>query len=409
MTLPSPREPDNGNGCLPGRIILLGNYAPDAQYSMQLFSELMQGFLVAGNLSCTLLKPPARLGRKLTRTNGWRRWVTYIDKFLLWNVEHAIRRAAKGHPPANCLVHICDHSNAVYVPRLRKRWPVLVTCHDLMAIRAARESFGGQHISRTGKIYQKWISSSLGRAPEVVCVSANTRRDLARLHPHHAAAPVILSALNFPFAQRPETEVRAFQEKAGLRKPYLLHVGNNSWYKNRPFLLKLFAALAQMEETTGRALPELVLAGKAPDAHLGKALAESSEAGKVRLIVNPSTDELACLYAGAAAFVFPSLYEGFGWPPIEAQACGCPVVASAEGALAEVLGESALTASPTDPEGFAAQILRVLYEPGCANTLRSKGAANVQRFDRQKMSAAYLKLYAAVAQRFSHHHSRSKP
>ena len=93
-----------------------------------------------------------------------------------------------------------------------------------------------------------------------------------------------------------------------------------------------------------------------------------------------SDGELRALYAGAAFFLFPSRYEGFGLPPLEAMACGCPVIASRSGAVAEICGDDALYFEPGDAAGMRAQIARVLDEPGLAADLRQRGFARASRF-----------------------------
>lgn len=382
------------------RLVILGNYALDGQHSMRLFAEVIESLARERGLPCTLVRPEACLGRFLPDTRGWRRWVAYIDKFLLWRVVRAVERAALDCPPGQCVVHVADHANAVYVSRLQKRWPVVVTCHDLMAIRAAKEGFGGQRTGLSGKLYQSWISRSIGKAPRIVCVSQNTRRDLSALHPHHAGCPVVFSALNKSYAPPAEAELVDFRCRMNLSSPYILHVGNNSWYKNRPFLVAMYEALAELMAGSGVPLPELVLAGKTPDAHLQLALQKSPLRQKVRVMENPPFEDLRLLYGGAEVFVFPSLYEGFGWPPIEAQACGCPVVASCGGALEEVLGNSAELADCRDAAAFARSVGCLLSDAGLREVVRQKGFKNVQRFSRKAMAAAYEAVYAEAAETF---------
>jgi glycosyltransferase involved in cell wall biosynthesis len=96
---------------------------------------------------------------------------------------------------------------------------------------------------------------------------------------------------------------------------------------------------------------------------------------------NPPTEVIQALYSVAAALLFPSLYEGFGWPPVEAQACGCPVVASNAGSLAEVLGGSALTFAAEDEAGMAEALRRCCEDAQVREGLRRSGFANAARFN----------------------------
>src|SRR6185436_1491272 len=102
------------------------------------------------------------------------------------------------------------------------------------------------------------------------------------------------------------------------------------------------------------------------------------------------------LYSGATALVFPSRYEGFGWPIIEAQACGCPVICSNTGPMPEAAGDAGLLFSPDDEEGFAAAILR-LTNPEERALWSEKSLRNAERFAPEKMIAGYLEVYRSLA------------
>jgi len=105
-----------------------------------------------------------------------------------------------------------------------------------------------------------------------------------------------------------------------------------------------------------------------------------------------SYTELRNLYRSASVFVFPSFYEGFGFPPLEAQASGTPVVASSRGALAEVLGNSALVADPVNPESIAVQVESLFNNQGLRERITAKGSANARRFRWEKTAEATLSV-----------------
>ena len=165
-----------------------------------------------------------------------------------------------------------------------------------------------------------------------------------------------------------EADRDALGARFGIRGRYVLSVATREPRKNLVGLLRAFRALAGRVEDV-----ELVLAGGSGwlGEEIGAELALAGE--RVRAVGFVSDAELVELYRGAAAFAFPSLVEGYGFPPLEAMACGAPVVASDRGGLAEVVTGAAIVVDPADPEGLAAGLERVLSDPGAAADLRARG------------------------------------
>ena len=122
-------------------------------------------------------------------------------------------------------------------------------------------------------------------------------------------------------------------------------------------------------------------------------------AEQVRFVVDPDDSTLAALYSGACLFVFPSLYEGFGWPPLEAMAYGCPVVCSSAASLPEVVGDAALQCAAEDEEGMARLCLDVLGDPSLAQRLVERGRARAEHFSLEHMASALLGVYQTVLSR----------
>jgi glycosyltransferase involved in cell wall biosynthesis len=125
-------------------------------------------------------------------------------------------------------------------------------------------------------------------------------------------------------------------------------------------------------------------------------VAQHGLTGDVTALSGQDTATLQAFYSVADVFLFPSHYEGFGWPPIEAQACGCPVVASTGGSLAEVLGDSALTAPAADEAALAGHVQALLARPALRDEMAAKGRANVVRFAPPRMIDDYQALYARL-------------
>jgi glycosyltransferase involved in cell wall biosynthesis len=150
-------------------------------------------------------------------------------------------------------------------------------------------------------------------------------------------------------------------------RPFVLAVSSLAPHKNLGTLIRALGRIRQSHADL-----DFVLAGARFDRVFGAGLLPESGAVQVGYV---SDAELKALYQSAACFVYPSLYEGFGLPPLEAMACGCPVVLSSAGALPEVGGDAVLYFEPHDPVALASAVERVLYEPGLARQLRERARA----------------------------------
>ncbi|HLP08120.1 MAG TPA: glycosyltransferase family 1 protein [Opitutaceae bacterium] len=375
-------------------VILVGNFAPDAQQSMLRFGALLERELAARGVDVRLVAPRPRFAKlaRPYRYAGWPKLLGYADKFLLFPLT--LRRLASHHPAA--VFHIVDHANAVYLPHLPLR--AIVTCHDLLQIRAALGEIPQQPVGRSGQRYQRWILRSLGRAPFTACVSAKTRTDLLRLADLAPAnVTVVPNGLNHPYRRLAATDARQRLETLATTgapwsaaEPFVLNVGGGQWYKNRPGLLRIFHELRSRHRYAGR----LVLVGKplsAADATLARELGLNDA---LVFASGVSNDALEALYSIADGLLFPSWEEGFGWPLLEAQACGCRVFTSKRPPMTEVAGDGAVYFDPADPAAAATEIAAALAHAPAVNAI---GLANAARFTTAAMVDAYLALYERAA------------
>lgn len=365
------------------RILLIGNYAKLRQESMQRFADLLRQGLVAAGHEVRLVRPPVLLGRLLRGEAGLAKWIGYVDRFVIYPT--LMRRQIKSWD----VVHVCDQANAVYVPQMRKR-PSMVTCHDMLAIRAAQGDFSEARTGWTGRLYQRWILKGLRKAQIVVCVSQQTADEFLRV----AAMPeprvtVVPNALNYAYRPMGSAEADAQLRVLDLdpAQPFFLHVGGNQWYKNRVGVLRLFGELIRYSAYHEH---RLVLAGKPWTQEMRTLSASLGIGARVIERVGVANEQLRALYSRAEALLFPSLAEGFGWPIAEAQACGCPVVTSNRPPMSDVGGEAAIYIDPADPANGAQVMTKALVD---RERWRVAGLENAARFSTEAMIEGYLRSY----------------
>jgi glycosyltransferase involved in cell wall biosynthesis len=368
-------------------VLLIGNYPLDRQQSMQRFTNMMLQGLTAAGVSAEVALPSPIFGKIFGSENFLGKWLAYIDKFILFPGKLQARLAQR---PS--VIHICDHSNAMYSSRV-KNFPVVVTCHDLIAVRSALGEETHCPVSFTGKLLQRWILRGLRGSDVVACVSRATHDDAERLVSRDGASPkleVVNLGLNYPYRKLTQPEALArLKQVPDLASPYILHVGSNLPRKNRSGILRIFARTK--DKWNGR----LVFAGDALDPELLSLAKEFGVFDRVIQIKDPSSELLEALYNCAMALLYPSHSEGFGWPVIEAQACGCPVVCSNLGPLPEAAGDAGLFHYVSDEEGFAADILR-LKDPAERAVWSEKSLRNAERFSTAKMISRYIEIYRSI-------------
>jgi glycosyltransferase involved in cell wall biosynthesis len=374
------------------RVILLANYSNDRQESMQRFAELFASELPKRNIAVEVIRPEVRMGKLKRSGHGLGKWLGYVDKFLLFPRELR-RRMARWQPGE--VLHICDHSNAVYT-REGSQVPHLVTCHDLLAVRSARGEIPENRTGASGRAYQNLILNGLSGARYVTCVSGQTRDDLLRLTKLRAEqVSVTYNGLNYPYAPMPREAAMARvakivpPERAG--RNFILHVGGNQWYKNRSGVVRIYHEANKRDP----GMPDLCLVGKKWPESLRNEIAALGLAGRIMEITDCSNEDLRALYSAADLFLFPSLMEGFGWPIIEAQACGTRVVTSNVAPMTEIGGEAALYVDPRNHEQAGRAVADALGEGAAALRVRVEaGFRNAARFSTESMMDGYVAEYA---------------
>ena len=371
-------------------VLLIGNYPLDRQQSMQRFGTMMLQGLNNSGIATKLIAPRARFGKFRGARSFVAKWLGYIDKFVLFP-RQLQADLAKEKPS---VVHICYHSNAMYEGWI-EHVPLVVTCHDLLAVRGALGEETNCPASPTGKILQRWILRGLRRANEVVCDSQATEADARRLVSRGGASPkvdFVRLGLNYPFRKLSEAQVSArLAGIPGLNPDlsFVLHVGSNLRRKNRDGALRIFARCK--EKWNAR----LVFVGDALTQELLSLADRLGISDRIMQVPDASDELLEALYNRAVALLYPSRFEGFGWPVIEAQACGCPVVCSNSGPLPEAAGDAGLFHDVDDEPGFAADLLR-LSDPAQRTIWGEKSLRNAERFSTSRMVSQYIDIYRSL-------------
>jgi glycosyltransferase involved in cell wall biosynthesis len=368
------------------KVLLVGNYPFDGSTSMHIWSQTLLRELRQLNVDVKLISPRPRFGKIKPSVDGVGKWLGYIDRFVIF--PRALRSAAAEAD----IVHLCDHGGAMYAPMIKKKFRgknVVVTCHDMIAVRSARGELPEMRPSALGKILQRWICHGLMHATRVACVSRATFDDARGILKADENLCVILNGLNYPFQTlAPDESDRRLSALASVQVPFVLHLGSNASYKNREGVLRVFAKAAAESDL------QLVIAGEALNQKLVRLARELQIENRIVEVVKPDVALIEALYNRAVCLLFPSRYEGFGWPPIEAQACGCPVVATEIPPLTEVLGRSAILHPVDDEAGMAAAIRRLASDMEFREQWRQAGFVNVRtRFQIARMMSEYLSLY----------------
>ncbi len=231
------------------------------------------------------------------------------------------------------------------------------------------------------RFYQWLLPRLLPRVRAIICVSAFTRSRLLQLFPINPASTMVIHPGLAPDFRRPtEASMLAQLAEFSLTPGYLLCLASYEPRKNQQRLLDAWASLASRLGT------RLVLAG-----HSGRAQvfapSHLQPGNNVRSLGHVSESVLPSLYAGAKAFAFPSLYEGFGMPPLEAMACGTPVIASQHPAVREALGDAACYCDPENIASIASAIAKVFDSASLRQELAEQGLERVRLFDWDRAAA----------------------
>ena len=278
------------------------------------------------------------------------------------------------------------HAPAYVVP-LVSTCPSVVTFHDL-SFYLMPDAFNLQN-----RLYLQFFSRlAARRARRFIAVSEATRQDLVRLlGVDPARIDVVYNGVDERFQPEADPErVARFRAARSLPEQFILYLGTLEPRKNIPVLLRAYAAARRR----GVSAP-LVLAGGRGwrDQLIAPLIEELGISDAVRLVGFVPMDEQALWYNAATLFAFPSRYEGFGFPVLEAMACGTPVIASNRSALPEIVGDAGVLVDPDDPERLAEALVSLLHDDARREDLARRGRQRAERFTWDKAARATLRSY----------------
>jgi glycosyltransferase involved in cell wall biosynthesis len=279
------------------------------------------------------------------------------------------------------------HAPDFVLPPSRTR-RTLLTVHDL-TFRIHPET---AH-ARLRQYLDQAVPRSLARAMHILADSRSTAADLERLM---GVAPEKISVLypgigrQFRRIDEPERHA-AVRQRYNLPEDFILHIGTIEPRKNLQRMISAFEAV----RTAGGRSTVLALGGK-PGWLAEPILAQARATAGVMLIGPVAEEDMPVLYSAARGVVYPTLYEGFGFPPLEALACGTPVVSSNTSSLPELLGDAALQVDPHDTAALTAALRELLDDPGVTQRARQRGPAQAAQFSWPAVARQLLELYRVL-------------
>jgi glycosyltransferase involved in cell wall biosynthesis len=283
-----------------------------------------------------------------------------------------------------------DALHVQYTAPLGYRRPLVVTVHDLGYLHVPESFPAGLRLA-----LRVLVARSVARAARVITDSEFSRRDIAaRFGLPPAAIAVIPLAASARFRPVERDQVVECLARHGLRPGFLFSLGRLNRRKN---LERLLAAYGRLRASGGAGVP-LVIGGK-PDYGVDEVLRQarlSADPDSVRFVDFIPDEELPAFFSAAAAFVYPSLFEGFGLPVLEAMACGTPVVASDRAALPELVGNAGLIVDPESVDALAEGMSRLLGDPALARELGDRGIARARRYSWEATARQTLEAYRSA-------------
>ena len=299
--------------------------------------------------------------------------------FGQWQIAHLARRLGLDvvHDPTGAMPLLLTHAARV------------VTIHDAIPYVWPQTSTRLDWL-----IYHVWLPRAVRAADALITDSRRSREDIMTYLPVSPERVVVVPlAAGRRFRPMETAEVEPVLRGYGVERPYILHVGSLESRKNLPRLLE---AYGQLREWSAQWRLVIVGARRWKSSPIFDTVQQLGLEPYVQFTGYVADEHLPGLYAGADLFVFPSLYEGFGLPVLEAMACGTPVVCSNAASLPEVVGDAAITVDPHDVEALAGAMQRVLADADLQQDLRRRGLQRAAGFSWERTARETVAVYERV-------------
>ena len=274
--------------------------------------------------------------------------------------------------------------------------PYIITIHDLLFIKhTAYPSLKTYFYNEFYKLYHRQIAK---KATKIITVSNYSKKDIREIYNiAEQKIEVIPNSISERFHPIARSKVNSFLDNKNIDDNYILYVGNFKPHKNVSTLVRAYADLPSRIRENNK----LILCGHKSNSlsSIKRIIDSLNLKGEIKLLHNISDEQLPKLYSGASLFVFPSLYEGFGLPPLEAMACGTPVICSNRTSLPEVVGESALLFNPQKTDVLANKISTVLTKSNLHQELKNKGLERTKKFSPKKVLPKLIQTIEEAARK----------
>lgn len=378
-------------------VLLVGPYQRERRvFSMVFFLDTLHKGLRERGVTVDVISPVVRLGALPMPINILSKLLAAVDKLVIFPFElrRKVRAMGRNGP---VVAHIVDQAYANYSKNLM-RFPHIITCHDIISLQATRGELKERSEPLRTRIYQHMLRRAFARAPMVAAISATTKEHLCRLtglDPDRV--PVVYNGLHYPYHPMSGHQARlALSGLLDFDMPFFMHIGVNVWYKNREGVLDIFHAWQHRDTTLSGT--RLVMVGPPPTTAM-KEKVEALRLDDVVIWLSDLTNEQVCaLYSAARGLIFPSFMEGFGWPIIEAMACGCPVFTSNRAPMTEIGGDAARYFDPSNPDQ-ASHVLAISVPE--RESMIQAGLRRAELFSLKNMLDGYCRVYERVLNLYS--------
>ena len=354
------------------KLVLINNYKIPLLKSMDLYTKSIQKGLKK-KIKVEIIYPKQILNKINFKFYIIKKWLGYIDKYLIFGIKIFFTLNKKD------IVHICDQANSILFPFIRSKYKI-ITCHDLIMVNYSRQK--NNKLNFFGKIYQKLILYYLIKFENIICVSKHTLNNLSKFKKiSNGNIKVVYNSFN-------KKDFNTNFNKKIIHDEYFLHVGADIFYKNKINLIKIYSEFFKRNKKF-----KLVLAGGKNSKKILNLVKKLKLQNEVIEIYKPNFNELKSLYINAKALIFPSIYEGFGRPIIEAQALGCPVFTSDLSPMNEIGLDTVYYIDPFNPKKSARIISNKIKSK---KKIIFKAYKNAKRFDENLISNQLLNYYKKI-------------